>query len=199
MSASLELIVGLGNPGTDYANTRHNAGAWFVEKLAMQAGVNFKSERKFFGKTARIKISAHRVRLLLPDTFMNESGKSVAALVNFYKIPLERVLIAHDELDLALGQVRFKQGGGLAGHKGLRDIARCLSADQSFKRLRIGVSHPGDREEVTGHLLGQIRRDDRAMVDQCLAESLRVLPLVIAGDWQGGMRQLHSFSPLLPG
>ena len=198
MTAPLELIVGLGNPGANYANTRHNAGAWLVEKLAMQEAAHFKLERKFFGRLAAVTLSGHPIRLLLPDTYMNESGKSVAALVNFYKIPLESVLIAHDELDLVAGQAQLKQGGGLAGHNGLRDIARCLGAVQSFKRLRIGVSHPGDRQAVTGYLLGQIGQDDRERVDQSIAEALRVLPRVASDDWQGAMHQLHS-TPQPPG
>ena len=195
MNVPLELIVGLGNPGAHYANTRHNAGAWFVEKLAMQESAHFKLERKFFGRLAAVTLSGQQVRLLLPDTYMNESGKSVAALVNFYKLPMESILIAHDELDLVSGQAQLKQGGGLAGHNGLRDIARCLGAARSFKRLRIGVSHPGDRQAVTGYLLGQISQDDRQLVDQSIAEALRVLPLVASDDWQGAMHQLHSFTP----
>ncbi len=192
MNSPLDLIVGIGNPGADYANTRHNAGVWFVETLARQEGVTFKSEKKFFGQLASVHLAGRDVRLLLPGTYMNESGKSVAALVNFYKIPLENILICHDEIDFPIGKVRFKQDGGLAGHNGLRDISRSLGGGQSFNRLRIGVGHPGDKDAVTGHVLSRITAKDRNIIDQCIEESLRALPLAVKGEWQLAMQQLHN-------
>ena len=192
MNSPLDLIVGIGNPGADYANTRHNAGVWFVETLARQEGVTFKSEKKFFGKLGSVHLAGRDVRLLLPGTYMNESGKSVAALVNFYKIPLENILISHDEIDFPIGKVRFKQDGGLAGHNGLRDISRSLGGAQSFNRLRIGVGHPGDKSAVTGHVLSRITGEDRNTIEQCISESLSALPLAVAGEWQLAMQQLHN-------
>lgn len=187
-----ELIVGIGNPGSEYADTRHNAGVWFVERLASAYGASFKSEKKFFGKLATVRVSDREVRLLLPDTYMNESGKSVAALVNFYKISPAAMMVAHDEIDFPSGKIRFKQGGGLAGHNGLRDISRCLAGTKDFNRLRIGVGHPGERSGVTGHVLGKVSRADREMIDTCLSEALSAIPKAIAGDWQGAMLQLHN-------
>ncbi|MGI9323532.1 MAG: aminoacyl-tRNA hydrolase [Pseudomonadales bacterium] len=195
MTSPVDLIVGLGNPGADYAATRHNAGVWFVERLAAQLGVSFRQEKKFFGRTAQGSLGGREVRLLLPDTYMNESGRSVAAYVNFYRIPVAHCLIAHDELDFAIGKVRLKRGGGLAGHKGLKDIAACLGSDQSFARLRIGVGHPGDKERVTGHVLGKIRESERALVDDCIEAALDVLPLAAKGEWEAAMNRLHSANP----
>ena len=198
MNSPLTLIAGIGNPGREYATTRHNVGIWFVEALARQYGATFKPEKKFHGRTATAVIATRTVRLLLPDTFMNESGKSIAALVNFYRIPLENTLIAHDELDFPIGKVRLKQGGGLAGHNGLRDIARRLGGQTSFNRLRIGVGHPGAKERVTGHVLGRVNDEDKAAIDGCIAESLLALPLAIAGDWQGAMQRLHGLDGAAP-
>ena len=137
-------------------------------------------------------LGGRQVRLLLPGTYMNESGKSVAALVNFYRIPVEQCLIIHDELDFPLGKIRFKQGGGLAGHKGLADITRRLGGAQSFARLRIGVGHPGNKEKVLGHVLGRITRAEQAVVDACLEAALEALPLAVQGKWEAAMNSLHS-------
>ncbi len=187
-----ELIVGIGNPGAEYADTRHNAGVWFVEHLVSAYGGSFKPEKKFFGRTATVRIADREVRLLVPDTYMNESGKSVAALVNFFKIAPGAILVAHDEIDFPTGKIRFKQGGGLAGHNGLRDISQRLAGTKDFNRLRIGVGHPGDRGGVTGHVLGKVSRGDRDMIDTCISEALSATPLAVAGDWQGAMQQLHN-------
>jgi PTH1 family peptidyl-tRNA hydrolase len=191
-STSIELIVGIGNPGSDYANTRHNAGVWFVERLAEKYGASFKSEKKFFGKVALISIEGNDLRLLVPDTYMNESGKSVSALANFYKISPEALLIAHDEIDFPSGKIRLKQGGGLAGHNGLRDISNRMAGTTDFNRLRIGVGHPGERSGVTGHVLGKVSQKDRQMIDTCIEEAIYALPLAVRGDWQGAMQQLHN-------
>ncbi len=192
VDAPLDLIVGIGNPGRDYQDTRHNVGVWFVEALARRENAVFKAEKKFFGRVASVYLEGRDVRLLIPDTYMNESGKSVAALVNFYKIPLEAVLVAHDELDFPIGKVRFKQDGGLAGHNGLRDISRSLGGAREFNRLRIGVGHPGDKDGVTGHVLGKASASEKELIDQCIDESLRALPYAIKGDWQLAMQQLHN-------
>jgi PTH1 family peptidyl-tRNA hydrolase len=143
VSDAIQLIVGLGNPGAQYAGTRHNAGADFVVELARQAGAILKKDSKYHGEVAECLFSGHKLRLLVPDTFMNRSGKAVAALANFYKMTPEQMLIAHDELDIPPGSARFKFGGGHGGHNGLRDIIPALGNSRDFHRLRIGIGHPG--------------------------------------------------------
>lgn len=193
MSSNLKLIVGLGNPGEQYARTRHNAGVWFVSRFANQQGATFKEEKKFFGRTATTLFESQEMRLLLPTTYMNESGKSVRALAHYFKIPPEQILIVHDELDLPTGAIRFKQGGGLAGHNGLRDITQRLGGNQDFNRLRIGVGHPGQKSDVTGHVLGTVSKKDESTIYQCIDEALRLMPLVVNGEWQKAMNELNGF------
>lgn len=189
----LKLIVGIGNPGDQYANTRHNAGIWFIERFAEQHGGVFREEKKFFGRVANIVDDGQELRLLIPSTYMNESGKSVGALASFFKISANRMLIAHDELDLAIGIIRFKQGGGLAGHNGLRDITSSLGGNQDFNRLRIGVGHPGSKHEVTGHVLGRASLQDKDVIGQCIDEAMACMPLAVKGDWEKAMNRLHNF------
>tara|TARA_R110002072_G_C7840536_1_gene524942 strand:- start:59 stop:658 length:600 start_codon:yes stop_codon:yes gene_type:complete len=191
MSLPLKLIVGIGNPGEQYARTRHNVGVWFVSRFADQQGVTFSKEKKFFGRAATTLFDGQEIRLLLPDTYMNESGKSVAALVNFFKIEPEEILVVHDELDLDTGLIRFKQGGGLAGHNGLRSITQRLGGSQDYNRLRIGVGHPGDKSDVTGHVLGKVSKRDELVIQECIEEALRVFPTAISGDWENAMNQLN--------
>lgn len=193
MKAPLKLIVGIGNPGDQYANTRHNAGIWFVERLAQQLGSVFKEEKKFFARVTKANYEGQELRLLIPTTYMNESGKSVGALANFFKIPAIQILIAHDELDFAIGTIRFKQGGGLAGHNGLRDISRCLGGSQDFNRLRVGVGHPGSKEQVTGHVLGKATTEDKELIGRCIEEAMACMPLAVQGEWDQAMNRLHNF------
>jgi len=191
LSARIELIVGLGNPGRDYVDTRHNAGFWFVEAVARKFGGSFKSEKKFQGEVARSVIDAHEVWLLKPDTFMNLSGQAVLALMQFYKIALHNVLVVHDDLDLPSGTARLKQGGGHGGHNGLRDIIqRC--GGNGFSRLRLGIGHPGDRSRVTGHVLSKVSSDDQRAIEDAIAAAMDVLPQVVAGDFQKAMTRLHT-------
>lgn len=192
MNSRLQLIVGLGNPGAEYQDTRHNAGAWFVSALAAQQSASFRAESKFFGRIARIDYQQADIRLLLPDTYMNESGKSVVAVCHFFKIPPDEILIAHDEIDLPIGVIKLKQGGGLAGHNGLRDIARHLGNDQSFNRLRIGVGKPDHKEKVIGHVLSKASADDKEIIYDCIEAGLDVMPLAVKGEWQKAMNQLHN-------
>lgn len=193
MSARIELIVGLGNPGRDYAETRHNAGFWFVEEVARKYAGSFKPDRKFQGEAARVCIEGQDVWLLKPETFMNLSGQSVLALMQFYKIPLQNILVVHDDLDLPAGVARLKQGGGHGGHNGLRDIiARCGGND--FARLRLGIGHPGDKSRVTGHVLNKVSVDDQAAINQAIAQALAVLPQVVSGDFSRAMNQLHTLN-----
>lgn len=188
----LKLIVGIGNPGAEYADTRHNAGVWLLYRLAEKTGGSFKAEKKFFGRVATVLLEGREIRLLVPDTYMNESGKSVGAIANFFKYEPESILIAHDEIDFPSGKVRFKQGGGFAGHNGLKDISRALAGASSFNRIRIGVGHPGDRGGVTGHVLGKVSREDRAAIAWCIEEAITCLAPAINGDWQLAMQRLHN-------
>ena len=188
----LKLIAGIGNPGAEYANTRHNAGIWFVERLAKKFGASLKPEKKFFGRTSLINVDGVEVRLLIPNTYMNESGKSIGALANFFKIEPPGILVAHDEIDFPPGKIKYKQEGGLAGHNGLRDISSRLAGATDFNRLRIGVGHPGDRGGVTGHVLGKVSSKDRELIEHCIEDAITSIPFAVAGDWQSAMQQLHN-------
>ena len=188
---SISLIVGLGNPGTEYAQTRHNAGFWYVERLAQRYGISLKSESRFHGLTGRGQIEGQDVRLLLPSTFMNRSGQAVVPMAKFFQIPISQLLIAHDELDLASGVIRLKSGGGHGGHNGLRDIVPHLGAE--FHRLRIGIGHPGHRDKVTGHVLGKAPSAEQALLDQALDEALRLTDLIVAGNISQAMNQINRF------
>lgn len=191
--SSIKLIVGLGNPGREYENTRHNAGALFVEELSRQQGASLAAESKFFGLTARINLDGHDIRLVIPTTFMNRSGQAVAALCNFYKIAIDEVLVAHDEMDINIGTARFKQGGGHGGHNGLRDIISQSGNSKNFHRLRIGIGHPGSADQVTGYVLSKAPAADHQKMLDAIDESIRALPDAINGDWAKAMNYLHTF------
>jgi PTH1 family peptidyl-tRNA hydrolase len=188
------MIVGLGNPGAEYRGTRHNAGADFVEQLARQGGAPLQPDTKFFGLTGRINLAGHDLRLLVPTTFMNRSGKAVAAMAGFYKIQPGEILVAHDELDIPAGAARFKRGGGHGGHNGLRDIVPALANSRDFYRLRIGIGHPGHASGVTGYVLGAPSSTDRTRIDASIDEAIAALPLLLDGDETKAMTRLHSFS-----
>lgn len=187
----MRLVVGLGNPGPEYAATRHNAGSWFVEGLASQAGVGLRSEPRFHGIVGRASVGGEDCWLLLPQTFMNASGRSVGALARFYKIIPEEILVAHDELDLPPGTPRLKKGGGVAGHNGLKDIAAHLGT-RDFWRLRLGIGHPGDRAAVVDYVLHPPRREERELIDDSIDKSLAVWPFVVCGDLDAAMLKLHT-------
>ena len=191
MSARVDLIVGLGNPGPEYEHTRHNAGFWFVDAVAQAQGTPFRMEKKFHGEVARFYAGGHDVWLLKPDTFMNNSGQAVQALARFYKIDLAHILVAHDDLDLSPGTVRLKQGGGHGGHNGLRDIISKMGGN-GFQRLRLGIGHPGDKNKVTGHVLKKTSVDDQVEIERAIEQAIQVLPDVIAGELQKAMNQLHT-------
>jgi len=188
----IELLVGLGNPGPEYAGTRHNAGFWFVDEVARVHGGSFKREKKFHGEVARVRLAGQDVWLLKPDTFMNNSGQAVAALAGFYKIAPEHILVAHDDLDLPVGVARLKQGGGHGGNNGLRDIISRLGNNRNFARLRLGIAHPGESRKVTAHVLGKPSAEDRRAIEDAIDRAMDVLPLVIEGDMQAAMNRLHS-------
>ena len=191
---AIKLIVGLGNPGSEYRGTRHNAGADFSEALARVTGITLRAESRFFGLAGQLTLAGHELRLLIPTTFMNRSGKAVAAMATFYKIAPQQILVAHDELDIPPGSARFKRGGGHGGHNGLRDIIPALGNDNDFYRLRIGIGHPGHASGVTGYVLGAPSAEDRLRIDASIREAISALPLLLAGDDIKAMTQLHSFS-----
>lgn len=194
MTASFTLIVGLGNPGSEYRGTRHNAGADFVEALARHCGGGLQAETRFFGLSARILCDGQDLRLLIPTTFMNRSGQAVAAMANFFKIEAGNILVAHDELDIPAGTARFKRGGGHGGHNGLRDIISALGNNRDFGRLRIGIGHPGHASQVTGYVLSRPTAVERERMDASIEAAIAVLPQLLAGEDTRAMTQLHSFS-----
>lgn len=187
----IDLIVGLGNPGPEYEQTRHNIGFWCVDELARLHHSCFKTEKKFFGSLCKISVNGHSIWLLKPVTFMNRSGQSVLALSNFYKIPLERILVVHDELDLPVGNVRLKKGGGHGGHNGLRDIAAVFNSKE-FLRIRMGIGHPGRKEQVTNYVLGRPGSQDRKIFDEAIHQACDILPLLLKDGLQKAMNQLHT-------
>ena len=191
--STIKLIVGLGNPGREYEQTRHNAGALWVEALACQQGVSLKPDSKFFGLTGRVNLDGDDVRLVIPTTFMNRSGQAVAAMCNFYKVAVEEILVAHDELDIDIGTARFKQGGGHGGHNGLRDIVAKCGNNKNFHRLRIGIGHPGSADKVSGYVLTKAPQAEHQKILDAIDEAIRALPEAISGDWAKAMNYLHSF------
>lgn len=194
MTANIKLIVGLGNPGSEYRGTRHNAGADFVGQLTRECGTSLLPESKFAGLAGRVNLAGHDLRLLVPTTFMNRSGQAVSAMANFFKITAEEILVAHDELDIPAGTARFKRGGGHGGHNGLRDIVPSLGNNKNFYRLRIGIGHPGHASKVTGYVLGAPSQVDRKRIDASIEEAIVALPLLLGGDEVKAMTRLHSFS-----
>ena len=189
--AGLRLIVGLGNPCPEYARTRHNAGFRFVDTLAERAGEGFRLDAKLFGETAQVQVGGETVRLLRPTTFMNLSGKSVLAALQFWKIDPEQALLAHDELDLPAGTARLKFDGGHGGQNGLRDTMRLLGHGR-FHRLRIGIGHPGHRDKVTPWVLGRPSADDDILIGRAIDDALDALPLAAQGNFMDAMTRLHT-------
>lgn len=194
MSTPIRLIVGLGNPGADYETTRHNAGFWLADQLADDLRATFNLEKSFFGFVAKARLGVDNVLLLKPTTYMNKSGQAVGALARFYKLTPEQVLVLHDELDLMPGQVKLKQGGGHAGHNGLKDIQAALGSP-TFWRLRIGIGHPrtlGLAQQVADFVLHPPRRDEQKSIEEVIDRCRAVTPALLAGDFDQATRQLHS-------
>ena len=191
----IKLVVGLGNPGTQYERTRHNAGFWLAEDVAHEMGGSFTSERKFFGQIARGAGSMSEARVLKPQTFMNLSGQSVAAVANFYAIAPGEILVAHDELDLDAGDIKFTFGGGHAGHNGLRDIQAKLGTGD-YWRLRIGIGHPRDslspHQPVADWVLQRPRRDEQDAIEAAIERALAVWKFLAAGDTESAVKNLHT-------
>jgi len=187
--SGIRLIVGLGNPGKEYEATRHNAGFWLVERFAARERIGLKKDAKYQAYVGRHAPSG--AWLVLPQTYMNASGRAVGLLAGFFKIAPEQVLVAHDELDFPPGTAKLKQGGGVAGHNGLRDIAARLGS-LDFWRLRLGIGHPGDKNVVADYVLRKPAPEDRAAIDRSIDKALEILPLCVAGDIQGAMLKLHT-------
>jgi PTH1 family peptidyl-tRNA hydrolase len=190
LADGIALIAGLGNPGPSYAQTRHNAGAWFVELLARQAHVHLALDPRFQAEVGRWSGDGQGCWLLKPITYMNRSGVAVAQFARFYKLASESILVAHDDLDLSPGTVRLKQGGGHGGHNGLRDVTTHLG-DNGFFRLRLGIGHPGQRELVTPYVLSPPSPEQRELLLAAIAEAVEVVPLILQGNLQQAMQRLH--------
>lgn len=187
----IKLIIGLGNPGQQYAKTRHNAGFWFVERIAKDFGIGLTLDKKFHGLIGRGQVHGCDVRLLLPQTFMNKSGVSVVPLVNFYNIANDEMLIVHDELDIDVASMRFKTGGGHGGHNGLRDIVPHLGAD--FHRLRLGIGRPQQKSQVASYVLGTPTLNEQIALDLMLDEAIRQLPKLLNGEFDKAQQAINSF------
>jgi len=190
-SIDLKVIVGLGNPGSKYSKTRHNAGFWFIEELAAKYSAVFRAEKKFSGDLAKASIEGKDVWLLKPDTFMNRSGYAVQSLLSFYRISADQLLVAHDEIDLPAGTAKLKTGGGHGGHNGLRDIINQLGS-KDYHRLRIGVGHPGSKEQVVDYVLHNPSMDERILIDRDISDAVAVLPDLASGAFEQAMQTLHS-------
>ena len=191
----IQLIVGLGNPGSKYDRTRHNAGQDWVLEVAQSHSIVMAPEKRFFGLYGQGMIADQKVHLLIPTTFMNLSGQSVQAVCAFYKLDNAELLVAHDELDLAPGTARFKQGGGHGGHNGLRDIISKRGGDKSFHRLRLGIGHPGNAKQVSAYVLKKAPNDEFISTQNAMDSATRYLPEAIKGHWQQAMNSLHSETP----
>ena len=188
----ITLIVGLGNPGAKYKGTRHNVGAQFVEMLADNFKIQLKTEAKFWGQTGRVNVDGKELWLLKPNTFMNESGKSVAAFQSFYKLDALSILVAHDDLDIPFGVARYKIGGGHGGHNGLRDIISSLGNESGFKRLRIGIGHPGDSSKVTNYVLNSPLASEKEEISNICKNAIETIPLLIDDQWDKALLNLHT-------
>jgi len=187
---AIQLIVGLGNPGPEYEPTRHNAGFWFVDELARRCRQSFRTERRFHSEVAPCMLGGSECRLQKPMTFMNRSGQAVGALARFFRIPLQHILVVHDELDLPPGTIRLKKGGGHGGHNGLRDLINHLGS-RDFYRLRVGIGHPGHRDQVVDYVLRKPSKEDRRQIDEAVYDALEVMPDVVEGKFELAMNSLH--------
>lgn len=189
--SSIKLIVGLGNPGSQYTNTRHNAGFWFVDALCKKYGFDLKDNKKFYGEAANVDINNHSIWLLKPMTYMNHSGKALQSITQFYKIKPEEILVAYDELDLPPGTVKLKKGGGHGGHNGLRDIISLIGSNE-FYRIRFGIGHPGHKSKVVSWVLNRASSDDEISINNAIDKSLAVLEDLLDGQLEKATRELHT-------
>lgn len=190
MASRIALIVGLGNPGPKYQPTRHNVGFWFVDEFAASEAATLRAEAKFQGHVCKLSFNGQPLWLLKPRTYMNLSGQSLSALVRFYKIAPENILVIHDELDLPAGTIRLKQDGGHGGHNGLRNIIDHLGTKE-FARLRIGIGHPGNARDVTNYVLSTPSQVDKNHIEEAIRDALNLVPEIIAGEFEKAMNELH--------
>lgn len=190
LDPGLQLVVGLGNPGEKYAKTRHNAGFWFLDLLANRFNTSFRQQSKFYGECAELLYGGRKIILLKPGTYMNHSGQSVSAAAKFYKIPVENILVAHDELDLPAGSVKLKYGGGHGGHNGLRDLKSLGS--NNYWRLRLGIAHPGNKNQVIDYVLKEPGKSDRILIGNALDDAMRQIEMMLDGEMEKAMHQLHT-------
>lgn len=188
---TVKLVVGLQNPGASYERTRHNAGGWFARALVEQLGASFRLHKSFQGEVASVALDGRPFHVLLPNTWMNQSGRSVRSLCQFYQIDPNQVLVAHDELDLPVGVARLKTGGGHGGHNGLRDLI-AHAGGANFHRLRLGIAHPGHKDLVTDYVLGKPSPDERQQIDRAISEAMDVMPEVISGQLSCAMKALNT-------
>lgn len=191
LTANIRLIVGLGNPGADYIDTRHNAGFWLIDEIAADRGLSFRFEKRYNAEECKFKANGNDLYLQKPQTFMNRSGQSVAALARYYKILPEEILVIHDELDLAPGTNRIKQAGGHGGHNGLRDIVNHLGSREFF-RIRVGIGHPGDASQVIDYVLHKPSVADRQAIENANRDTIAVMPLIVEGRIDKAMQALHT-------
>jgi len=191
VSSTIKLVVGLGNPGREYDETRHNAGFWFVDEFASGSSASFSKEKKFSGEAARIARDNLDCRILKPDTFMNHSGRSVKLAMEYFNISPSEVLVAHDEIDLDAGIIRLKKDGGHGGHNGLRDIINQLGSTD-FLRMRIGVGHPGHKDEVVDYVLHRPGQEERKLIDESIVRGLEIMPVLFSGELNKAMTLLNS-------
>ncbi len=194
MGKAIQLLVGLGNPGKQYQSTRHNAGECLVSTFAQQHQLELREESKFQGKFGQFTLDQKNIKLLLPTTYMNRSGISIKKTAQFYKIPVDQILVVHDELDLAPGIIRFKSGGGHGGHNGLKDIINQFGQDRNFQRLRIGIGHPGKSSEVLNFVLKTPSESEQHLIEQAIEAGLKHLEQLLSGAFESAMNSLHRFS-----
>jgi peptidyl-tRNA hydrolase, PTH1 family len=190
MPKPIRIIAGLGNPEDRYERTLHNAGFWFVDALARKYGGIFKYEKKFDADSCRVKMHGEDVWLVKPQSYMNNSGQPIRGLLDYYRLKVPELLVAHDEIDLPPGTVRLKEGGGHGGHNGLRDIVRHCGAE--FLRLRLGVGHPGDKDQVTNYVLKRASSDVEAAIERNIDDAMVVMPELVDGDINAAMKKLHT-------
>jgi len=191
---AFELVVGLGNPGSEYAATRHNAGFWFAEAFGRGRGATFSNDRRFFAVTGSVMVGGRKIHVAMPSAYMNRSGQGVAAVARFYKIDPERILIAHDELDLPPGEIRLKRGGGHGGHNGLRDIVPKLGSSD-FWRLRIGIGHPGHKSAVSGYVLKRAPAEQQRLIEEAVELALGEAETLVDGDVNVAMKAINGHRP----
>ncbi|MAY69635.1 MAG: aminoacyl-tRNA hydrolase [Porticoccaceae bacterium] len=188
----IKLIVGLGNPGKDYQEHRHNAGFWFVESLASSKGSKFTSQSKFLGETSSIAFDSNKVFLLKPKTFMNNSGASIKSFLSYYNISPDETLVVHDELDLPIGAVKIKLAGGHGGHNGLRDTIKALNS-KDFYRLRIGIAHPGSKDDVVDYVLDAPSKLELSSIEQGMSNAMNIIEMLVNGNFEDAMKALHTY------